>query len=245
MKTQFHIQEEQFPQYLKLTVNNETYYFNNDLTVEFDNRESLDVDIELIHTDDYIKTRKIFVRFFAFIIKFLLYYCILSPIIYFADNDDGIHLYRGYKSFEPFIIKKSFSVNSPDGKTINIKYTHCEYSRFLKKYTPPSIEIECEDIVNQSEEAYFSSRILKREWKEYNIPAFGILIILIFLLNLINYLVFAKIIREIPISSVNENIMGIIGMSFCSIVLLVLFVLVIIIIIKSCRFCKEVIKENS
>jgi len=68
--------------------------------------------------------------------------------------------------------------------------------------------------------------------------------VVIALLNLLNFSIFAKVIREIPLYAMSENLGGIIGMSFCSLVMVALLVAYIVVIIKSRRLYKEVLKVN-
>ncbi len=241
MKTHFHIENKEFVDYLKLTTNGKTHYFCDDLTIEFDDCENLDVDIEYVRAEDYfkIKSKNLFLKLLLTIVKW-----IFSPLIYFIDNDDGIRLDKGYKSFNPFTLKKSFSIVSPNEKTINIHYIESKYDRITKKYSPPSIELKVDGVIDKIEETTFSSAIFKQEWNTYHTPAFTVIMILILLLNILNFSIFAKVIREIPVCSTSENIGGIIGMSFCSLVMIALFVAYIVVIVKAYRLQKEVISKN-
>lgn len=103
IKTYFHIENKDFSDYLKLTTNNKTYYFCDDLTVELDGCENLNIDIEYIKAEDYfkIKSQNVFLKLLLIIVKW-----IFSPLMFFVDNDDGIRLDKGYKSFNLFDIHK-------------------------------------------------------------------------------------------------------------------------------------------
>ncbi len=241
MKTHFHIENKEFADYLKLTTNGETHYFCDDLTIEFDDCENLDVDIEYVRAEDYfkIKSKNLFLKLLLAIVKW-----IFSPLIYFMDNDDGIRLDKGYKSFNPFTHKNLFQLFSPNEKTVNIHYIESKYDRITKKYSPPSIELKVDGVINKIEETTFSSAILKHEWNTYHTPAFTVIMIVILLLNILNFSIFAKVIRKIPTCSTPENIGEIIGMSFCSLVMIALFVAYIVVIVKAYRLKKEVISKN-
>ena len=156
MKTHFHIENKEFVDYLKLTTNGKTHYFCDDLTIEFDDRENLDVDIEYVRAEDYfkIKSKNPFLKLLLSIVKW-----IFSPLIYFVDNDDGIRLDKGYKSFNPFTHKKSFSIISPNEKTINIHYIESKYDRTTRKYSQSSMELKVDGVIDKNEETTFSSAI--------------------------------------------------------------------------------------
>ncbi len=241
MKTNFHIENKEFVDYLKLTTNGKTYYFCDDLTVEFDDCENLDVDIEYLRAENYfkIKSQNLFHKLFLTIVKW-----IFSPLMYFIDNDDGIGLDKGYKSFTPFMHKKSFSIVSPAEKTVNIHYIESKYNRITKKYSPPLMELKGDYVIDKIEETRFLSATLKQEWNKYHIPAFTVIMVVILLLNWLNFSIFAKVIREIPLYPMSENIGGIVGMSFCSIVMIALFIAYIVVIAKAYRLQKEVISKN-
>ena len=120
MKTHFRIENKEFTEYLKITTQDREYYFCDDLTIEYDDCDTLNVDIELIKAEEYlkIKAKNSFLRLLLNIVRW-----ILAPLLYFIDNEDGIGLDKGYHSFNPFTIKQTISINSPDEKTINITYT--------------------------------------------------------------------------------------------------------------------------
>ncbi len=240
MKTHFRIENKEFTEYLKITTQDREYYFCDDLTIEYDDCDTLKVDIELIKAEEYlkIKAKNSFLRLLLNIVRW-----ILAPLLYFIDNEDGIGLNKGYHSFNPFTIKQSISINSPDEKTINITYTESTYNKTTKKFTPPTLKYQESTIIN-AEQIAFSPLALKREWNTYHIPAFTVIMIMIVLLNLLIFSIFAKVIREISLYSMSENVGGIIGMSFCSLVMVALLVAYIVVIVKSRRLYKEVSKVN-
>ncbi|MBQ8860399.1 MAG: hypothetical protein IJ015_03565 [Ruminococcus sp.] len=240
MRTHFHIENKEFTEYLKITAKEKEYYFCDDLTIEYDDCDTLNVDVELINAEEYlkIKANNSFLRQLMNIVKW-----IFSPILFFVDNEGGISLDKGYDSFEPFTLKQSFSINSPDEKIINITYVESTYSKSTKKYAPPSLKIQ-EDIEIKTEQIVFSPLTLKREWNTYYIPAFTVMMVIIALLNWLNFSIFSKVIKEIPLYPMSENISAIIGMSFCSLVMIALLVAYIIIIVKAHKFYKRVLKAN-
>ncbi len=241
MKTYFHIENKEFVDYLKLTANDKTYYFCDDLTIEFDDCEKLDIVLEFIRAEDYykIKSKNLFLKLLINILKW-----ILSPLMFFIDNDDGIRIDKGFKTFNPFKFKKSFYINSPDEKKVNINYIESKYDKSTKKYTAPLIEIQADGVIYKTEEIKFSDTTLKQEWNTYHLPAFTIILIIILLLNLLNFSLFAQVIREILLYPISENVGGIIGMSFCSLIMIAMFVAYIVVIVKSYRLQKEVINKN-
>ncbi len=241
MKTYFHIKNTEFTEYLKITAQEKEYCFCDDLTIEYDDCDILNVDVELINAEEYykFKYKNLFFKLLLNIVKF-----ILAPLIYYIDNNDGIGLDKGYYSFNPFSIKQSISIYVPDEKVININYIDSNYDKTTKIYSPPSIEFQYDDVVKQKEEIVFSETLLKQEWNTYHIPAFTIIMIVILLLNWLNFSMVAQVVREMSIYPMPENVSGVIGMSFCSIVMIALLVAYIVVIVKAYRLQKEVINKN-
>lgn len=240
MKTYFHMENKGFADYFKVTVQKKEYYFCDDLAIEFDECDTLNVDIELIKAEEYlkIKAKNQFLRVLLNIAKW-----ILAPLLFFIDNEDGIGLDRGYHSFNPFTIKQSISVNSPDEKTISINYIESAYNKTTKKFTPPTLKYQESTIIN-AEQIAFSPLALKREWNTYHLPAFTVIMVIIGLLNWLSFSIFAKVVREIPLYPMSENIGGIIGMSFCSLAMVALLVAFIVVILKARKLYKYVLQVN-
>ena len=57
MKTHFRIENKEFTEYLKITTQDREYYFCDDLTIEYDDCDTLNVDIELIKAEEYLKIK--------------------------------------------------------------------------------------------------------------------------------------------------------------------------------------------
>ncbi len=240
MKTTFRIENKEFGAYLKVTANGKTHYFCNDLTVEYDDCEKLDVSIAYIRTEEYLKIMS--KKLFLLLMKFLTW--ILSPLLYFADNDDGIGLDKGYHSFDPFVYKSSFSITAPDEKIIGIHYHEAKYDKITKTYTKPSMELTGDGVIHQIEEAAFSSAVLNKEWKAYHVPAFTVILIVLLLVNALCFTVSAKVISEMPLYPMSEIVGEVIGMSLACLVTVALFVAYVVVIVKSRKLYKQVLKAN-
>ena len=238
--TRFQVDCKDFAEHIKITANNKVYYFNDDLTIEYDDCDVLDVDVELVSTEEYLKNtvKNPLLRFLLNILEW-----IISPLLFFADNDGGIRFSNCYKSINPFSINETFSIESPDKKTVNFTYAPPQFDKMTKIYTPPALKPQ-QEIALKTEKTTFSPHTLKREWNIYHIPAFTVIIVVILLLNWLNFLIFTKVIREIPLYPMSENIGGIIGMSFCSLVMIALLVAYIVVFVKSSKLYKQVVKEN-
>ncbi len=241
MKTSFHIVNKKFYDYLKITINDKEYYFSDDITIEYDNCNQLNAEIEFVRTEDYFryKIKNPFIRFLINIVLF-----IISVFNFLFDNGDGIGLHKGFFSFDPFVMKKSFSINDPSEKVLNIEYIRPKYNKTSKSYSKPNLNIQNEFVACNNESICYSEDVLKKEWKLYHIPVFSVIMIIILLLNVLIISGFVKVISEVPLCSMSENFVSVIGISFCSLVIIALLVAYIIIIVKSYNLCKIVNKNN-
>ncbi len=241
MKTHFRIANEEFAHYLKLTAGGESYYFNRELTLEHNVTDVLEVELELVRAEDYFrqKTKNPLARALLAVLKWIVYI-----IVFFADNHDGVRADKGYTSFDPFEIKRSLLIRSPQEKTVSITYTAAKYDSRSMEYTAPQIEACGDGVELRSEKTSFSASALKSEWKDYYVPGFAVVMTLIVALNVLGVILFAGVIARIPTCTTAENVGGIVGMSFCSLVLLALLVLVVFVIRRAKSFLKRVTESN-
>lgn len=185
MKTHFHVENEEFSHYFKLTVDGKEYYFSDHLTVEYDNRDSLTFGLEFFHAQAYFKqkAKNPLLRLVINLFKWVIF-----AIFYFVDNQNGIGLHKGYHGFEPFRWEGTFSLDSPDGKTVSIRYIKPVYNKSSMTYTPPAIDCTGGSVVADTQKNIFSPDALKQEWNTYHIPAFSLVTaILLALLALVVY----------------------------------------------------------
>ncbi len=236
MKTSFHIANKEFAGYLKISANRNEYYFCDDVIIEYEDCKQLEFEIEFVSTEKYLKykAQNPFLRFLINLAKY-----ILSPLIYFIDNEDSIGLDKGYHSFSPFMLKKTFSVTEPSGKTVALEYVESKYDKITNVFSQPDIVVQNDSVSVISDNIRYSENILKQEWNTYHIPAFTVIMIFILLLNLLNISIFSKVVREIPL-----DIGGVIGMSFCSLVMTALLIACIVVIIKAYRLFKKINQIN-
>ncbi len=241
MKTHFHITDEEFADYVKLTVQGKTHYFQTDLTLECEARDTLSADIEWIKTEEYVKIsgKSKFLRLLLAVAKW-----IIGPLVFFVDNDNGIRLDSGYPSFNPYRVKQSVSISDPNEKTVHITLTDPKYNKHTKKYSPPALSYSQADVAVLKEDIAFSEAELKRDWNGYHVPAFTVIMAIILLLNAINYAVAVRSHQREPLLPVSENIGRILGIALCSAVMLAILIAFVVIIVKACKLKKEVARIN-
>ena len=241
MKTHFHITDEDFADYVKLTAQGETHYFQKDLTLELEDRDALNADIEWIKTEEYVKEsgKPIFLRLLLTIAKW-----IIGPLVFFIDSYCGIRLDSGYPTFNPYRVKQSVSISDPKEKTVHITLTDPKYNKHTKKYSPPALSYSQADVAVLKEDIAFSEAELKRDWNVYHVSAFTVIIAIILLLNAINCAVAVGGHQREPLLPVSENIGRILGIALCSAVMLAILIAFIVTIVKACKLKKEVARIN-
>ncbi len=238
MKTHFHIENEDFDEYFKLTMDGKKYYFSDDLTVEHDHSDSLTFDLEIVHPQDYFKKK---MKNPLLRLAINLFKWILLAVIYFVDNQNGIGLHKSYHGFDPFAAGNTFSVISPDGKMVSIRYTKPVYHHTSMIYTPPVIECTGESPDAGTQKTAFSPTALMQEWNAYHVPAFTLISVVLAALGALITYAYVKVFGELS----TQGIWAALGVSACALVILAMIVWYIRTIVKACKLKKQVIKNNT
>ena len=238
MKTHFHIENESFDQYFKLTLDGKEYYFSDELTVEHDHSDSLTFHLEIVHPQDYFKRnmKNPLLRLAINLLKWILF-----AVIYFVDNQNGIGLHKGYHGFDPFAAGNTFSVISPDGKTVSIRYTKPVYHQASMTYKPPVIECMGESVMANTPKNAFSPTALLQEWNAYHVPAFTLVSAVLAALGVLMVYACVKVFGALSA----QGIWAALGVSACALAIMAIIAWYIRTIIKACKLRKQVIKNNT
>ena len=240
MKTTFRIENKDFSHQLKLTAGGKEYYFNDELTIEYDECETLEAELELIHALDYFRMKAKNILWKLLYVVFWL----VGLISYLSDCDrPGVE--QGYSSFDPFTVKKAFSIPSPEGKVVLIRYKEAQYSKETKQYTPSELLLDDPQVIVNEEAVLFSPAVYRREWRLCHIPAytvFGAVTLFIAAVTLPPFLGRAV---EIITSSLAENWGELLAMGFCCFVVVGLFVMLGAAVAKSVKLYRRVLGINS
>ena len=100
-------------------------------------------------------------RFFAYLFFFLL-----SPIIFFSDNDNGIGIHKFFYDAKPFDLKKTFKITPTEN--VVLKFISPKYDKTTRTFSAPDIEIigtETTDVVICSE---YNQASFKKEFRLYH-----------------------------------------------------------------------------
>ncbi len=166
-------------------------------------------------------------RFFAYLFFFLL-----SPIIFFSDNDNGIGIHKFFYNAKPFDLKKTFKI-APTNNVI-LTFISPKYEKTSRQFSAPDIEIlgaeTTDDAVIYSE---YNQASFKKEFRLYHYPAYALLFAIILALTAL-----------MAVCLVNQflpfDLFGVIGMSFCCVVMLVLLIVFICLFVSTHRLFRQI-----
>ncbi len=228
MKLTFKLYNKEFEDALVVSVNGET----KDLTAQ-DKQVSFDVhdtDKAIVQVEykrnDIQQIKNPIGRFFAYLFFFLL-----SPIIFFADNDNGIGIHKFFYDAKPFDLKKTFKIAPTDN--VVLKFISPKYDKTTRRFSAPDIEIigmETTDVTICSE---YNQASFKKEFRLYHYPAYTVLFAVTLALTVL-----------MSVCLVNQfspfDLFGVIGMSFCCVVMLALLIVFICLFVSTHRLFRQI-----
>ena len=228
MKLTFTLDNKEFEDALAVSVNGETKELTTqERQTSFDipNTDKIEVHVEY-KRNDIQQIKNPIGRFFAYLFFFLL-----SPIIFFADNDNGIEIHKFFYDAKPFDVKKTFKIVPTEN--IVLKFISPKYDKTTRRFSVPDIEIigmETTDVTICSE---YNQASFKKEFRLYHYPAYTILFAIILALTvLMSVCLFAQF---SPF-----DLFGVIGMSFCCVVMLALLIVFICLFVSTNRLFRQI-----
>ena len=160
-------------------------------------------------------------RFFAYLFFFLL-----SPIIFFADNDNGIGIHKFFYDAKPFDLKKTFKI-IPTNNVV-LKFISPKYDKTTKQFSAPDLDIIGAETIDEALHYEYNNVSFKKEFRLYHYPAYALLFTIIFALTV---LMTATLINQFS----PFDLFGVIGMSFCCAVMLALLIVFICLFVSTHR----------
>ncbi len=223
MKITFQLANKEFEDALCVSVNGET----KDLTAQ-DTKVSFDVsDTEknIVQVEykrnDIQQIKNPIGRFFAYLFFFLL-----SPIMFFADNDNGIGIHKFFYDAKPFDLKKTFKIAPTEN--IVLKFISPKYDKATKRFSDPDIEVVGEKTTDEVLCFEYNQASFKKEFRLYHYPAYALLFAIIIVLTVL-----------MSISLANQfspfHLAGAVGMALCCFIMLALLVVFICLFVSTHR----------
>ena len=220
--------EKEFEDALAVSVNGETKELTTqERQTSFDipNIDKIEVQVEY-KRNDIQQIKNPIGRFFAYLFFFLL-----SPIIFFTDNDNGIGIHKFFYDAKPFDVKKTFKIVPTEN--IVLKFISPKYDKTTRRFSNPDIEVVGEEMTNVEFYSEYNQASFKKEFRLYHYPAYAVLFAIILALTVL--MVVALINQFSPF-----DLFGIIGISFCCVVMLALLIVVICLFVSTHRLFLQI-----
>jgi hypothetical protein len=228
MKLTFTLDNKEFEDALAVSVNGETKELTTqERQTSFDipNIDKIEVHVEY-KRNDIQQIKNPIGRFFAYLFFFLL-----SPIIFFADNDNGIGLHKFFYDANPFDLKKTFKIVPTEN--IVLKFVPPKYDKAARRYSDPDIEVVGEEMTDEVLCSEYNKASFKKEFRLYHYPAYALLFTIIFALTV---LMTSTLINQFS----PFDLFGVIGMSFCCVVMLALLIVFICLFVSTHRLFRQI-----
>ena len=228
MKVSFALGNEEFEDTLAVSVNGKTKDLTTqDKQVSFDvtNTDKIEVHVEY-KRNDIQQIKNPIGRFFAYLFFFLL-----SPIIFFADNDNGIGIHKFFYDAKPFDLKKTFKI-IPTNNVV-LKFISPKYDKTTKQFSAPDIDIIGAETIDEALHYEYNNVSFKKDFRLYHYPAYTVLFAVILALTVL-----------MSVCLVNQfspfDLFGVIGMSFCCAVMLALLIVFICLFVSTHRLFRQI-----
>lgn len=228
MKVSFTLGNKKFEDALAVSVNGETKELTTqERQTSFDipNTDKIEVQVEY-KRNDIQQIKNPIGRFFAYLFFFLL-----SPIIFFADNDNGIGIHKFFYAAKPFDLKKTFKIVPTEN--VALKFISPKYDKTTRRFSNPDIEVVGEEMTNVEFYSEYNQASFKKEFRLYHYPAYAVLFAIILALTVL--MVVALINQFSPF-----DLFGIIGISFCCVVMLALLIVFICLFVSTHRLFLQI-----
>ena len=228
MKLTFTLDNKGFEDALAVSVNGETKELTTqERQTSFDipNIDKIEVQVEY-KRNDIQQIKNPIGRFFAYLFFFLL-----SPIIFFADNDNGIGIHKFFYAAKPFDLKKTFKIAPTEN--VVLKFISPKYDKATRRFSDPDIEVVGEKMTDEVLCFEYNQASFKKEFRLYHYPAYTVLFAIILALTVL--MVVALINQFSPF-----DLFGIIGISFCCVVMLALLIVVICLFVSTHRLFLQI-----
>ena len=233
MRLTFTLGNKEFEDTLAVSVNGKTKDLTTkDKQVSFDvpNTDKIEVHVEY-KRNDIQQIKNPIGRFFAYLFFFLL-----SPIIFFADNDNGIGIHKFFYDAKPFDMKKIFKIVPTEN--VVLKFISSKYDKTTKRFLNPDIKVVGEEMTDEVLCSEYNQASFKKEFRLYHYPTYALLFAIILALT--------ALMTAILFNQFSPfNLAGVVGMALCCFVMLVLLIVFICIFVSTHRLFRQIDRNLS
>ena len=228
MTVSFTLANKEFEDSLAISVNRETKELTAQAKqVSFDVH---DIDNAIVQVEykrnDIQQIKNPIGRFFAY-----LFFFSLSPIIFFADNDNGIGIHKFFYDAKPFDLKKTFKI-IPTNNVV-LKFISPKYDKTTKQFSAPDIDIIGAETIDEALHYEYNNVSFKKDFRLYHYPAYTVLFAVILALTVLMSVCLGN--QFSPF-----DLFGVIGMSFCCAVMLALLIVFICLFVSTHRLFRQI-----
>ena len=105
-------------------------------------------------------------------ILFLPLALLLMTVNFFADNGQGIRPYRFFEAYDPYRIRRAFTLPATGGVSYTLCYTASTYRKKEECYLPPALFIEGEAVTAADPTVTPAPSAMRAEFYLYHAPAY-------------------------------------------------------------------------
>ena len=228
MKLTFTLANKEFEDSLAVSVNHETKELTAlERQTSFDIPDTDKIKIQVEYKrNDIQQIKNPIARFFAYLFSLLL-----SPIIFFADNDNGIGIHKFFCSAKPFDLKKTFKISPTEN--VVLKFISPKYYKTTRCFSNPNIELIGEKTTDEKLYFEYNQSSFKKEFRLYHYPAYLLLFAIIIALSV---LIVATLVKQFS----PFHLMGMLGMTLCCFIMLALLVVFICLFVSTHRLFRQI-----
>ena len=231
MEVNFQLSNEEFEDALAVSVNGETKELTTqERPTSFDipNIDKIEVQVEY-KRNDIQQIKNPIGRFFAYLFFFLL-----SPIIFFADNDNGIGIHKFFYDAKPFDLKKTFKIAPTEN--VVLKFIPPKYDKATRQFSDPDIEVVGEKTTDEVLYSEYNQASFKKEFRLYHYPAYiGMVAFLLAVIALSIY----GLVKQVS----HWDWFGVIGLSFCLFAMLALLIAIVTLFVSTQKLFREIDRD--
>ena len=243
MQITFRINDENFSDALRVTTETETRLFQQETTLDVPDAPRLCARVALVQTEDYIResVQNPFLRGLLMGV-----YGLFSGIFTALSASDGIHPEKVLAELCPFRISRDFTLACPAEKTVTVSFTEAKYHHPTRRYTPPVLTVEGEEVAALPGDARFDESLFRRQWRQHHLPVWGLLALLMGFVLFVCGAVTVQVYNRFAANpSPDEGV----GLALCGGILLLMLGLAValfrVAVLRPLRLAREVLRANS
>lgn len=229
MTLNFNLENKKFEDYLDVTVNGNKKELNvkeSRISFELQGEAQVQVSVEYRRVEPR-EVKNPIARFFVW-----LFFILISPLVFFADNTSGIRVHKFFCEAKPFDLKKTFII-TPTEDTVSLRFVAPKYQKCKKRFLPPDIEIGAEDITDAQTYTSYNRAHTRRAFRIYHYPAYALLFALASAILALNVAILIK--QFSPF-----DLWGVIAVSLCAAFILMLLFAIVKLFISTHRLMKDI-----